>query len=70
VLRIHPLISGPALTSVRYAFPAIIPTVLILTAGWLALWPRRLRPYALALLLAGALLLEAVAVARLWQFYY
>ncbi|MFO7169586.1 MAG: DUF2142 domain-containing protein [Chloroflexota bacterium] len=71
VMRIHPLIDvAQPLTSARYGFPAIIPTVLALSAGWLALWPARLRGYALALLIAGMLALEALAVARIWAYFY
>ncbi|HWQ11986.1 MAG TPA: hypothetical protein VNL77_04260, partial [Roseiflexaceae bacterium] len=71
VLRIHPLIDvTPAITSARYGFPAIIPTVLALVAGWRALWPARLRVYGTALLVAGMLALEALVVAQLWELYY
>lgn len=71
LLRIHPLVeSGAPLTSIRYAFPAIIPTMLALGAGLVALWPRRRHAAAAALVLAGALLLEAIVVARIWEYYY
>jgi hypothetical protein len=70
LLRIHPLVeSGVPLTSVRYVFPAIIPTALFLCAGLVALWPRRLRSYAVALVFAGLLLLEAILVSRIWGYY-
>jgi hypothetical protein len=71
VMRIHPLIdTAEVFTSARYGFPAIIPTMLALVGGWLALWPDRLRGYARALLIAGMLLLEIVVVARIWAYYY
>ena len=71
VLRIHPLIDVAAgLTAPRYGFPAIIPTVLALVAGWCALWPARLRAYGVALLVAGMIALEALVVVRIWEFYY
>jgi hypothetical protein len=70
LLRIHPLVeSGAPLTSVRYVFPAIIPTALFLCAGLVTLWPQRYRPYAVALVFAGLLLLEAILVSRIWEYY-
>jgi xanthosine utilization system XapX-like protein len=71
VLRIHPLIdTAMPLTSARYGFPAIIPTVLALVGGWLALWPARLRGYGVTLVVVGTLALNVLAVLRIWELYY
>ena len=70
ILRVHPIIDTSLVySSTRYAFPAIVPMILVLAGGMLALWPERRRGYGLALLLGGALLLNAVALSHLWQFY-
>jgi hypothetical protein len=69
LLRLHPLVeTANLLTSARYAFPAIIPTVLALVGGWLHLWPARLRSYGLVLLVAALLAYNTIAAAAVWSF--
>ncbi len=53
----------------RYAFGAIMPTMLILVGGWWSLWPRRWRTYATWALVCGAMALNGVATWTIWTFY-
>ena len=57
------------LPTARYAFPAVIPTVLALAGGWWALWPTRYRAHASAVFVLGMLGLNAVSIWRIWSFY-
>lgn len=63
------LMSRVPLPSSRYTFPVILPTMLILTGGWWALWPRRLRFVGIGLLIAFMLLLNTLAVITIWSYY-
>jgi hypothetical protein len=60
---------GDAIPTVRYAFPAIIPTALALTGGWCALWPRAYRVHSAIILLAALVALDAVAVSTIHLYY-
>ena len=53
----------------RYAFPAMIPTVLMLVGGWCALWPRSYRAYGSFVLLLYMIGLNVVSVWTIWIFY-
>jgi hypothetical protein len=55
--------------TVRYAFPAIIPTALALAGGWCMLWPRAYRAHAAILLVAALIALNAAAASTI-QLYY
>ncbi|HYN86976.1 MAG TPA: hypothetical protein VER55_00530, partial [Ardenticatenaceae bacterium] len=58
------------LSAVRYTFPAIIPTVLVLAGGWLALWPRRYRVLGILALVLGMAAVNLVAVATIRAYYH
>jgi hypothetical protein len=62
----EPLISPP---TVRYTFPVVIPAVLALLCGWLALWPRRYRSPAALLFVIGFFALDAVAIQTIAGYY-
>jgi hypothetical protein len=69
-LRSLPLRPAHYLSVARYAYPAIVPTVLALVGGWWALTPRRFRRW---LPLAAFSTLGALDVASLWAvwtFFY
>jgi hypothetical protein len=69
--RILPKISeGVVYPLAHYAFPVIIPTMVIIIAGWWTLFPVKLRWYALAAVLGGMFMLNGAALWTLWQFYY
>ncbi len=69
--RILPKISeGVVYPLAHYAFPAIIPTMVIIIAGWWTLFPVKLRWYALVAVLGGMFMLNGAALWTLWQFYY
>ena len=53
----------------RYTFPATIPLVLALVAGWWALWPRRYRAYGALALLCLLLILNGISVWTIRSFY-
>jgi hypothetical protein len=55
--------------TVRYAFPAILPTLLALSGGWLALWPRTWRPVAVLALVLALVALDALALHTIAVFY-
>jgi hypothetical protein len=58
------------LPSGRYTFTAIVPLVLLLVGGWWTLWPRKVRPYALATLIATFLLISSASVLTIYRYYY
>lgn len=69
-LRPHPVLSSPYIPVARYAFPAIIPTVLGLAAGWWTVTPQRMRRWYLWGVLVA---MGALAIAGLWTvvtFFY
>ena len=69
LLRPHPLMGKPFIPAARYAYPAIVPTVLALAGGWLAWVPRRTRIWVVIGLLSGLALLDAVSLVTIWTFY-
>ncbi len=70
-LRPLPFIDGSfVLPIARYAFPAIIPTMLVLVGGWWALWPGSQRNYAVVAFVAGMFIWNAAAIRVIWLFYY
>jgi hypothetical protein len=68
-LRVHPLGARIQVPVARYAYPAIIPTVLALAGGWWTLTPRRFRPWVVAGLICALLALDGMAVWTLLQVY-
>jgi hypothetical protein len=69
-LRPHPVYPRPYLPVARYAYPAIVPTVLALAGGWWALTPRRFRrwlPLALFSILGA---LDVASLWTIWTFFY
>lgn len=70
ITRVLPKISeGVVYPFARYTFPAIIPTVLVLVGGWWAIWPRRVRGYAVLALVGTAAILNLYAIWTVWKFY-
>lgn len=61
--------SRPPVAAARYTFPAMIPLVLALVAGWWALWPRRYRTYGTLVLLCWLLILNGISVWTIRSFY-
>ncbi len=53
----------------RYGFPSLAATALLLTAGWLAYWPRRWRWAGASVLIAGLVLLNVAALVTIRQFF-
>jgi hypothetical protein len=71
ILRPLPLLNEQYVVPVtRYTFPAIAVTTLVYVGGWWALWPRKQRIIAVAALLLGLLILNVVAIGKIWSFYY
>lgn len=69
-LRPHPVHPNPYLSVARYAYPAIVPTVLALAGGWWRLTPGRLRRW---FPLALFTIMGVLDVASLWTlltFFY
>ena len=60
LLRVHPVVGGDVSIwpAARYAYPAIIPTVMLLLAGWRALTPARWWPRLALFSLVGLALLD------------
>ncbi len=58
-----PVINIPA---TRYAFPAIVPTILVLLGGWLAV---ARRPEAVAVVVGAALVLNVISILTLRAFF-
>lgn len=70
ITRVLPKISeGVVYPFARYTFPAIIPTTLMLVGGWWAVWPCRVRGYAVLVLLCGVAMLNLHAIWTVWMFY-
>jgi hypothetical protein len=69
-LRPHPVTANPYLPVARYAYPAIVPTVLALAGGWWALTPRRARRWFLWGLFTVMGLLDVAAVWAVIVFFY
>ena len=70
LLRPHPLAIRFFVPVARYAYPVIIPTMLVLVAGWLNLVPRPFRRWVIWLALAVLLTIDVVSVWTLWTFHY
>ncbi|NJP07738.1 MAG: hypothetical protein HC837_20035 [Chloroflexaceae bacterium] len=69
-VRVLPGISeGVVYPVARYTFPAIIPTMLVVTGGFWVLWPRPWRPIMLLVLIGAVLLLNAISIFTVWSFY-
>jgi hypothetical protein len=66
-LRFHPIVEYALIPGARYAYPAIIPSVLALAGGWLRIVPRRARA-ALPPVLFSALGL--LAIVSLWTLLF
>ena len=69
-LRPHPVPAHPFLPVARYAYPAIVPTVLALAGGWWTLTPQRMRGW---YVWAVLVVLGALDVTALWAvitFFY
>ncbi len=58
------------LTSSRYTFPSIIPTMLLLAGGWYSLWPRSYRMYGGLIFVLALLALNIWAVVVIYSYYY
>jgi hypothetical protein len=69
-LRIHPLAVRLFIPAARYAYPAIIPSMLALVAGWTTLAPRRHRRRIMWVLAALFLVIDVVSIWTLWVFHY
>jgi hypothetical protein len=70
LLRPLPLLDAwPVYPTARYGFPAIAPSMLALTGGWAAVWPKRWRRTGAVLLLAALVALNAVAVVTIAQYF-
>ncbi|HEU4329318.1 MAG TPA: hypothetical protein VFS21_39635 [Roseiflexaceae bacterium] len=54
----------------RYGFPAIVPSMLALAAGWLTLWPPRWQRLGAALLAAALFCLNICALWTIQQFFH
>jgi hypothetical protein len=63
------LLARAPLPSSRYTFPVILPTLLVLVGGWWALWPRRVRPVGVAILLGVMVLFNVLAIITIRSFY-
>jgi len=68
-LRVHPIGTRIFIPVSRYAYPAIVPTMLALAGGWWSLPPRRLRPWAAAFMVCGLLVLDGVSIWTVAQFH-
>jgi hypothetical protein len=68
--RAHPVLLHPFLSSGRYVYPAVVPTMLALVAGWLAWLPRRLKRPAALVLVFGLTVLDAVSLLTVTTAYY
>jgi hypothetical protein len=69
ILRVLPaLVTNPP-PFARYGFPAVLPTMLALVGGWVALWPRRWRIQAAAGVVIAMALLDAAAIRAIHVFY-
>jgi len=69
-LRPHPLVGRPFVPVARYAYPAIIPSVLALLGGWWTITPERLRRWFLWGMFSLLGSLDIVSLWTLWSFYY
>jgi hypothetical protein len=69
-LRPHPLIDKPFIPVARYAYPAIIPTMLVLIGGWRMLVPRRFGRWGALAGFCVFVLLDAISIQTLFAFYY
>jgi hypothetical protein len=69
-LRPHPVTGTPYLPVARYAYPAIVPTILALAGGWWALTPQRARRWFLWGLFTVMGLLDVAALWAAITFFY
>lgn len=66
ILIAHLPVNFPGgIPSSRYGFTIMIPSALLLCAGWLAIWPQSLRQIAAGALLAGLLILDIAAISTI-----
>jgi hypothetical protein len=70
MLRIHPLATRAFIPVARYAYPAIVPTMMALVAGWTNLVPRRYRRWSLGLAGIVFLTVDAASAWTLWAHHY
>jgi hypothetical protein len=70
LLRFHPLSGTPFIPGARYAYPVIIPTVLALVSGWLALVPARFWRWGAVAMFCALLVLDVMAIQTLYAFYH
>ena len=70
LLRVHPVGVYTVIPAARYAYPAVIPSLLALVAGWQGLVPRRHRGWWTGLMLALLLVLDVASIWTLNAFYY
>jgi hypothetical protein len=70
LLRFHPLLGKPYIPVARYAYPVIIPTVLALVGGWMALVPARYWRWAAVVMFGALLVLDVMAIRTVYAFYY
>jgi hypothetical protein len=69
-MRIHPLAGRLFIPAARYAYPAIIPSMLALVAGWTTHVPQRHRSRVIWGLAALFLVIDVVSIWTLWAFHY
>jgi hypothetical protein len=69
-LRPHPVYPAPYLPVARYAYPAIVPTVLALVGGWWALMPRRSRRWLPLAVFSALVALDVASLWAVWIFFY
>ncbi len=75
LLRFQPLRGTPFIPGARYAYPAIIPTVLALASGWLALVPARSQRarfwrWGAVAMFCALWVLDVMAIRTVYTFYY
>lgn len=71
LIRPLPLLAAsPRLPAARYLYPAIIPMMFSLVAGWTMVWPRSYRTWAAFILIVALLALDCTAILTIWFFYY
>ena len=69
-LRAHPVYPNSFLPVARYAYPAIIPTVLALASGWWAITPRRFRRWFSLAIFSVLGVLDVVSLWTVTLFFY
>jgi hypothetical protein len=70
ILRALPIPgSNTVPVTARYAFPSVIPIVLMISGGWWALWPQRARVWGTVVLLLLLFSLNLLSVQTIFAFY-